>query len=416
MNTVSNTSPSRFVAFDLHKHYVVVAAVNRDQEVVLKPRRLAMDELTAWAQANLHPTDQVVLEATGNAWTVYDRLAPLVQRCVVADARQVKWIANAAVKTDKHDVLRLAKLLAANLIPEVWVPPQPVRELRALIAHRRSLVRTQTRVKNRLQSILHRFALQPPPGEVFAEKNRPWWQDLPLSPTEHLRLRQDLDTLEHVQNQLAEVEAELARLSNVAPWQECVPFLVQLPGFGLLTAMTVLAAIGDITRFESAKKLVGYAGLGAGVHDSGQTHQDKGITKSGRRDLRTALVEAAWSAVENHPFWKEQFERLLRHKNKNQAIVAIARRLLIAVWHVLAERAADRHADPLMVATKLMRWSWELTPEQRGGLTTRQFVRYGLMRLRLGHDLTGFTYGGQPRGLASLEEILARFPELAEQA
>jgi hypothetical protein len=108
--------------------------------------------------------------------------------------------------------------------------------------------------------------------------------------------------------------------------------------------------------------------------------------------------------------------RLCRRKPEGVAIVAIARKLLVAVWHVLSERAADHHADPVMVATKLMRWSWELTPEQRGGLTSRQFVRYGLMRLRLGHDLTGFRYGGQPRGLASEAEILARFPELATPA
>lgn len=182
MKSASDTSPSRFVAFDLHKHYVVVAAVNREQEVVLQPRRLAMNKLAAWASANLRFTDRVVLEATGNAWTVYDLLAPLVQRCVVADARQVKWIASATIKTDKHDVLRLAKLLAANLIPQVWVPPQPVRELRALIAHRRSLVRTQTRVKNRLHSLLHRFALQPPQGEVFAEKNAPGGRTCPSRP------------------------------------------------------------------------------------------------------------------------------------------------------------------------------------------------------------------------------------------
>jgi hypothetical protein len=69
-----------------------------------------------------------------------------------------------------------------------------------------------------------------------------------------------------------------------------------------------------------------------------------------------------------------------------------------------------------MVATRLMRWAWDLTPEQRGGLTTRPFVRYGLLRLRLGHELTGFRYGGQPRGLAPAQEILARFPELAIQA
>lgn len=209
------------------------------------------------------------------------------------------------------------------------------------------------------------------------------------------------------------MEAELARLSTAGPWKDFLPYLVQLPGFALLTAMTVLAAIGDITRFASAKKLVGYAGLGAGVHDSGETHQSKGITKSGRRDLRLALVEAAWSAVETHPYWKEEFERLLRCKNKNQTIVAIARRLLVALWHVLSERAADEHAIPEMVAAKLMRWSWELSAEQRGGLTSRQFLRYHLLRLKLGKDLTRFPYGGMPRALATEAKMLARFPELA---
>lgn len=86
----------------------------------------------------------------------------------------------------------------------------------------------------------------------------------------------------------------------------------------------------------------------------------------------------------------------------------------MVIWHVLTERAADHHADPVMVACKLMRWSWKLTEEQRGGLTSRQFVRYGLLRLRLGNDLTTFTYGGMPRRLASVEEMLARFPDLAE--
>ncbi len=123
MNSIAEaSSSSRFVAFDLHKHSVAVAAVHRDQEVVLKPRGLAVGQLGAWAKDNLLPTDRVVIEATGNAWTVHDLLAPLVTHCTVADARQVKWIAHAAVKTDKLDVLRLAKLLAAGLIPEVWVP------------------------------------------------------------------------------------------------------------------------------------------------------------------------------------------------------------------------------------------------------------------------------------------------------
>ena len=95
----------------------------------------------------------------------------------------------------------------------------------------------------------------------------------------------------------------------------------------------------------------------------------------------------------------------------NQAIVAIARKLLVVIWHVLTEQVADKHADEKMVATKLMRWSWELTDAQRGGLSTRQFVRLQLMRLQLGEHLTHFTYGGMPRRIASIEEVLALKPE-----
>ncbi len=195
-----------------------------------------------------------------------------------------------------------------------------------------------------------------------------------------------------------------------------MPLLIQIPGLALLSAMTVLAAIGDISRFPTDKQLVGYAGLGAGVRHSGKSHHDGHISKQGRRDLRRVLIEAAWSAVNTHPYWKSQFARLCRHKPQGVAIVAIARKLLVAIWHILSERVADCHAEPAMVACKLLRWSWQLTDEQRGGLTSRQFVRYGLLRLQLGHDLKDLTYGGKPRGLAPVDEILALFPELAPLA
>ena len=414
---MSDSGITRFVGVDLHKHFAVVAAVDAQQQLVLKPSsRIALDDWPAWAATHLAPQDAVVVEATSNAWWCYDIVAPVVGRAVVANPLQVKWIAAAAVKTDKHDAVKLAKLLAANLIPEVWVPPTHVRELRALLAHRQALVKQQTAAKNRLHSLLHRHHLTPPAGDLFAAQNRAWWADLAVSSSERLRAHHDVATLAQLQGQLAAVEGELAGLSQSAPWCTAAPFLIQLPGFALVSAMTVLAAIGDISRFPAARQLVGYAGLGAGVHDSGEAHHAGPLTKQGRRDLRRVLIEAAWSAVATHPHWKQEFVRLCRRKPEGVAIVAIAHKLLVAVWHVLSERAADRHADPVMVATKLMRWSWDLTPEQRGGLTTRQFVRYGLMRLRLGHDLTGFRYGGQPRGLATEAEILVRFPELATQA
>jgi transposase len=306
----------------------------------------------------------------------------------------------------------LAKLSATGLIPEVWVPPVQVRELRMLMSHRRRLVKVSTLVKNRLQSLLHRHHLASPKGEPFSQAHRAWWAQLAVSATERLHVQHDLATLKQVEEQLAEVDAELNRLSTTEPWASQMPYLMQLPGLGLITTLTVLAAIGDVTRFESAKRLVGYAGLGASVHDSGQTHRTGRITKTGRRDLRHVLVEAAWAAVEHHPYWKVEFARLTRRMDENKAVVAVARRLLVAIWHVLTEQVADRHAEETRVATKLMRWSWALTDEQRGGLTTRQFIRYHLIRLQLGEALTHLRYGNMPRRIASVEELLAVKPEL----
>jgi transposase len=417
MNNRTTSIPSkRHLAVDLHKHYLVVGGVNAQQEVVLPPRRLDLDDWPGWAKTHLWPSDTLVVEATTNTWEFYDQTRPLVGRLLVANAGKIALIAKTRVKTDNLDVLKLARLSVANLIPEVWVPPMAVRELRDLIAHRQRLTHMHTMTANRLQSLLHRHQVVPPAGELFWESHRTWWAGLAVSATEHLRIRQDLATLDHLRPQLAEVDAELARLSTEAPWAQDVPLLMQLPGFGLLTVMTVLGAIGDATRFETAKQLVGYAGLGASVHDSGQTHRSGRITKQGRKDVRRVLIEAAWTAVQRHPHWKREFEHLTVRMAKGKAIIALARKLLVAVWHVLSKRVVDVHADPHVVGLKFFAWSWKLTSEQHHGLSRRQFVRYHLMQLGLGNDLTHIQRGGTKRPLAPVEEVLQLRPELSADA
>jgi len=108
-----------------------------------------------------------------------------------------------------------------------------------------------------------------------------------------------------------------------------------------------------------------------------------------------------------HPYWKQRFQRLSRRKHPNKAIVAIARKFLVVVWHVLTESAADRRADDEMVAFQLMRWGWKLGKDQRGGITTPQFVRRGLMFLQMGEGLTHVVRGGTARPIATVEEVLA---------
>jgi transposase len=352
----THASATRFVALDVHRQYLVVGAVDVQQHVVLPPRRFSFEAFDEWAPAHFTHADAVVLEATANAWLLYDQLQPLVAEVIVAHPQAVKLIAAARIKTDSRDTIKLASLLAANLIPAVWVPPQEVRELRALVAHRKRLVQQRTQTGHRLHGVLHRHNLAPPPGKPFAAHQREWWLTLDLSPSERLRVQQDVSLHQSLDELVEEVEAELGRISTSDPWVKQVPFLVQLPGLGVLSAMRVLAAIGQITRFPSAKHLVGYAGLGAEVHDSGETHRGGHITKEGRSDLRGVMVEAAWVAVEHHPHWKAQFERLSARTGKQKAIVAIARKLLVTIWHVLSQQEADSNAQIEAVTRKLMNW------------------------------------------------------------
>jgi transposase len=211
----------------------------------------------------------VVLEATSNAWWAYDLLEPLVEGVVVASPHNVKLIAASLVKTDKKDALTLARLLAVNLIPEVWVPPLAVRELRGLVSHRQRLIRQRTAARNRLRGLLHRHHLVPPQTGLFTSASQSWGQALKLSKVEQLRSRHDLQLLASLEPLIAEVEAELGRLSINEPWHGPCAFLIQLPGIGLITAMTILAAVGQIERFPTAKKLVGYSGLGRRIYATG---------------------------------------------------------------------------------------------------------------------------------------------------
>jgi len=273
------------------------------------------------------------------------------------------------------------------------------------------LISHQTQIKNRLQSLLHRHHIVPPGGKLYEAANRPWWHELDLSRSEKLRVRQDLFMLDQLGGLVKETADEIHRLSVTQPWVQDVPYLIQLTGIGVLTAMTILSAIGDIQRFPTAKKLVGYAGLGARIHASGQTHNSGGITKQGRKELRAALVEAAWIAIRYDRHWQQQFERLAKRMSRHKAIVAIARKMLVVIWHVLSKKQTDRRADPDRVAFSLMQWAWKVKPDWCDGLSSRQFIRYHLLKLDLGHNLTHVVRGKVRRLIAPAEEVLALCPD-----
>jgi len=414
MNEEGNTrGTKRYVALDIHKHYCVIAGVDREGRVVLNPVRVEHVDLEGWLKKNLCSTDHVVIESTTNAWHVYDLLEPLVERVVVANPIKVKQIAQARVKTDIRDTLILARLLAANLVPEVWVPPAHVREMRQLLSQRRQLVETHTQIVNRMHSVAHRHHLKHERGKRFNEKNTLWQKDKQLSKTEQFQLELEMENRAYTEKQIGRIGKAVAKMSHQKPWAESMTYLMQLPGFGVITAMTVLAAIGDVQRFGSAKHLASYSGLTGGVDQSGTHLVQKGITKEGRKELRWAMVEVAQRAVKSDPRWTRKFQELHQRMHRNQAIVAVARQLLELVWYVLTRRQPYRHFSQERIAYKYLTWSWQMDEAARDGLTRQQFARYYMMRLGIGHDLTRIALNPKyPRRLASETELLALRPEL----
>ena len=413
MNSPPETTViDRYIGIDIHKHYLMVGGQNANQEWVLRPRQVQMAHFRSWAEKNLKEGDAVVVEATGSVWDIYDIVDPLVSKTVVANAHKVRQIAEARVKTDKEDIKRLITLLIADIVPDVWVPPHHVRELRSLISFRWRLSKQITMSKNRLHSVVQRFNLNAPEGGLLTDKNKSWWEEQDFSDLTGFQVERDLEIVANLESQKAAIDQKLAELSNSEPWASDMVYLMQIPGMGLIFSMVVLSAIGDISRFPDPGKLVGYAGLGAGVHISGEKHQEKSITKAGRKELRWALVEAAWVAVRFDPFWKAQYQRLRVRMHPNKAIVAVARRLLVSIWHILTKREPYRHFDEETIAYKMLIWAQAIGEGGRQGLTRQQFAKYGLLRLGIGQDLERIEKGGGPRRIASAEEVLALKPEL----
>ena len=389
---LTQTVPKRFIGLDIHKKYFVAIGVVSKMNQVFGPYEAPMRHLEKWAKKNLTVDDAIVVEMTTNTYVVYDTLKPLVHSVTVVHPPLVALIVRAQVKTDKKAALNLAQLHAAGLLPGVWIPPVEVRELRALVAHRRKMVKLASIAKCRLHALLHRHDMELPEGwEPFSEEMRAWWEHLQVSPLEKHCLTSDLATLDFAKSQVEFIENAI---KEIAANDERVPLLVQVTGIGLLTAITILAAIGEIKRFPSAKQLVGYAGLGARVHASGETFTTGRITKSGRRDLRFAMVEAARHAVQDHPHFKKEYERLCKTIGKKKAMVAIARKLLVMVWHLLATGEKDKFANPTQVACSMFAFAHRVRVKNLpNGMSALQFTRTQMDRLGIGQNVLIVPWG-----------------------
>jgi transposase len=326
---------SIYVGMDVHRKRSQIAIVDeagvqqRNRNVLNDPAQLVP------ILGALAPGTPVAFEAAyGWGWLV-DLLEELELEPHLVHPSRCKAIASARLKDDKVDARTLAQLLRADLLPEAWIAPQQVRDLRALLRHRASLVRLSTAAKNRIHAVLADRGIQQQTG-LWTGIGRVWLAELPLPPTPRAIVEDYLALLDGLAEPIARLERQIAALARPDPR---VQALMVLPGVGRLTAMTLVAEIGDIGRFPTARKLCAWAGLTPAVRNSDRKVRHGHITKQGSPWVRWILQEAAQTAKRS-PMFATTYGQLARRRGKQIATVAIARRLLARSFHILNQLEA----------------------------------------------------------------------------
>ena len=265
---------SRYIGIDVGKTKCRAAIVNEqgcvENEFFFENNRKGITELTQALMAE----DKVVMESTGNLWlSIYDAIDLMNIKVVLANPMQIK---TSKKKTDKVDARKLAMLLKAGLISESYVPPGYLREMRALVRHRLSLVKMRTMEKNKVHAILDKYGYRCEKSDLYGKAGKDWLGKLKFNDTDRLMVKNHLSLIESVGSQVDLVdEAILSKASE----EDDVRLLLSLTGIDVYTALLIKSEIGTIKRFDSYKKLISWAGLAPSVHQSGETEYHGNITR-----------------------------------------------------------------------------------------------------------------------------------------
>jgi transposase len=347
-NTNRMTTAGTILALDLGKYKSVACLYQRTTaECSFQTLDTSYASLRCLFE-RLHPS-LVVFEACALAGWVHDLCTELGLPCKVANTASEAWkYKHTKRKTDKDDALRLAQLEALGQLPTVVIPPKQTREWRGLIACRQDLVGRRVALQNRIRSLLVVQGLPAPRGHrawTEAGLNEIAGHARPLAECgpDHLwrgLLELALTEYRHLLALLKQVEA---RLDAQAKADADVRLLESIPGVGSRTAEVIVAYLGEPKRFQTAKQVSAYGGLVPRQYQSGESDRRGRITRRGPALLRKMLVECAWVMLRYNRWAQVTYLRLCRGKaRKKQAIVALARKLLVRCWAMLRDKVRWR--------------------------------------------------------------------------
>jgi len=357
----------RFVGLDVHAETIAVAVAEKDGEVRSLSIIANRPESIRRLMAKLGPMGswQACYEAGPTGYTLYWQLIQAGASCIVVAPTLVPMKAGDRVKTDRRDAQRLAKSFRAGELTAVWVPDAEHEALRDLVRAREAALQDQLRARHRLGKFLLRHGRRPPvQSKPWSQRHLDWIRGLLKSEQGALRstLEDYLAEVDHQSQRIARLETELDQAVEVAPplMREVVRALQALRGVRKMTALTVVAEVGQLSRFPKARQIMSYGGVVSREHSRGQSIRRGGITKTGNAHLRRVLVESAW--CQRYP---PVLSSTLRRRQQGLSaevieIAAKARHRLSARYRRLTARGKPKQQVATALARELLGFIWAI--------------------------------------------------------
>ena len=385
--TAAQALRERFIGLDLAKRETQLSVLNTAGEEIAVKRFLTRREQFQQLADELNANDTVALEVTTNAFAVVRLLERSGARIILSNPIKTRVIAEAKIKTDKIDARVLAELARVNYLPSVWLPDSDTEALRHFCSDRRSLVDRRTELKNTVHSVLHRNLIPVSHSDLFGTGGQKWLEsvladqddeaatNIPLDPIDRLRVRALLLELERLEQSLKELEGCIAAFIAARPALRAqLDHLLSIPGVSLVVGAGLLAAIGNVQRFHSPKRLAAYFGLVPATYQSGDPRRKHGpITKRGRAQARWLAVEAAEHLRKAPGPMRALYTRIYRKRGHNVAVTAVARKLTELVWYLLIRESDYLYQLPRLADEKRARVRF--LARRRVGLRTPSAAR-----------------------------------------
>jgi transposase len=363
-----NPSPTpgakgRAVGLDIHPDTFAAAILEgRDPlraRLVQSLTRQPLAALGAWAARQTRAEDILILEASANSFAIAERLAALGRQVFILESHRAGQIGQSYLANDKVDAVKIARIYLSGLAIQVWQPDTETRQRRELLSTYQRCVKESTRAQQHLRSFLNEHALRLPKGFRLC---RPEALSR-LFPLKEWSPRQKL-LLGEMHGSLSAARERRTRLRRMMALEieESPDFLrlYKLAGLNLVTTYALVAIIGDIQRFATSKKLVSYLGLNPSVVESGNYEGGGALHRHGRGSLRALLIQASKRLLTTvNPLQKWGLSVALR-RGVNKAAVAVARKLTVAIWHVLQGHWNKTLEETTTLLTKLTKLATEL--------------------------------------------------------